>query len=117
MSNFNGEDLKTTEKKLPPCVVCGIEGYIEHEGLVLCNRHYMQIVDENEPYPLTVKEVRLFRSFFGYKKKWSNLTIDQIIEVRKTVALEKLARQLDFAKDGDGALYISRNDKYNEIIR
>ena len=108
MSNLNGEDRETDN---PPCAICGIKSYIEHEGLSLCNRHYTGILDTNPS--INIEEVKLFRNFFGTEKKYSKLSIENVIEIRKTIALEKLTKQLDFCKDEDGALFIRNNASSN----
>lgn len=109
MSNLNGEDLKTTEIICPPCVICGLKSYINHEDIELCKRHYDAVIDQDNPNRYIVEEIKLFRSFFGNKKQYTKLSIEQIIEVRKTIALEALAEQLYFTKDEDGALLIREN--------
>ena len=110
MSNLNGEDQKTTEK-IPTCTICDMEAYIEHQSLPFCSGHYEQVTGHNRDGYITyeIEDIKLFRSFFGIKRKYSKLTLEQVIEIKKTQALIKLARILDFAKDQDGALYINKN--------
>ena len=108
MSNLLGEDLKTTEK--PLCVICDLESYINHEGLDFCSQHYDGVVKPSPAHTqIYVKDIKLFRSFFGTEKKYSKLSIENIIEIKKTIALQSLARQLNFAQDQDGALYVNKN--------
>lgn len=108
MSNLNGEDLKTEEL----CYICrskpskGKE-LKEHEGMMLCMHHYTFITAKEQMLTTVyLEDVKFFRAFFGKEKRYSLLSLDQLIEIRKVQALEELVYQLNFAKDQEGTLYV-----------